>query len=143
MKTEGRFILLVLVFSLMASLVLPPGWALEEEMEFSRNNLFQYLDGGAEKFLRAGFLKLKVFYLRKGEWEAVAEVYEFERPECARLFWQNEEGEMVSLGDGGKFQPNGVVFFRGKRFFKIYSFEARTGSRAEFLSLARAFLSLP
>ena len=135
-----RLFTIVFVMALLAE-GLPRGWNLEQEMEFNRENLYKYLDGGADKFLDSGFLKLRVYFLKNGEKEAVAEIYAFEKEEDALKFLREEEGEPYKIGDGGKLQPNGLVFVSKKRFFKIYTYEVWEGIKDDLLSLANYFLA--
>ncbi len=136
-----RLFAIVFAMALLAG-ELPRGWHLEQEMEFSRENLYKYLDGGADRFLNSGFLKLRVYFLKKGEREAVAEIYAFEKEEDALRFFKEEEGKPCKIGDGGKLQPNGLVFVSGKRLFKIYTYRVWKGLNNELLSLGKYYLRL-
>ncbi len=133
--------LLLVLFPVVAALRLPPGWRLEERKEFSKENLFQYLDGGAEKFLKGGFLGLEVYFLRKGKREAVLEVYTMKSREDALGFFKQETGEELKIGDNGRLQPNGIVFYYGNLFVKIYTYERLDRDLLrEFLSMGRSLV---
>ena len=56
------------------------GWKQARELKFSANNLYGYIDGGAELFLEFGFDELLIRRYQKGEAEISAEVYVMENP---------------------------------------------------------------
>jgi len=86
-------VVLLLSVQAGAEVVLPEdnsvaGWVKSERLlRFEKNNLFDYIDGGAELFLEFGFDKLLVQrYKRvggKGDEEIAVEIYEMESPESA------------------------------------------------------------
>ncbi len=132
---------MLVLFPILASLLLPPGWKVEERREFSKDNLFQYLDGGAEKYLQGGFVSLEVYFLKKANKEAVVEVYTMKGRKEALRFFREEEGEELKIGDNGRLQPNGIVFYYRNRLVKIYTYEKLNKELLrDFLSIGRGLV---
>lgn len=83
MKRFAAALLLLTVAGLAAGGELP-GWAPSgPALTFRQNDLYGYIDGGAELFLEFGFNQLRVQKYRHGHQELVLETYRMQGPEAA------------------------------------------------------------
>ncbi len=137
-----KIIALVLAVSFLLAVKFEGGWKVEEKREFGPENLYDYIDGGAEEFLRAGFRHLVVYFLKKGKREAVVEIYKMKTRDAALGFFEKEDGETMEIADGGKLQPNGLVLVKGRCFVKIYTYETWDGIKTDLLTLASSVISV-
>lgn len=107
---------------------------------FSKDNLYEYVDGHAEYFLSAGFIGLAVGeYIRSGaegaEPEVVADVYDMGKNIQAFGVFANEVGDdaaIVRVGMMGAKTAQGISFVDGKYFVKITTF--REGGPVEMFA---------
>lgn len=115
----------------MAGIILPndnfaPGWTTSgKTLVFTKNDLYGYIDGGAELFLEFGFKELIVQNYRQGENEIVLEVYQMESPESALGIYLMKCGEETPIegidarNSGNKYQ---FTVVKGSCFLQVNSF---------------------
>jgi len=78
--------------------------------------LFDYIDGGAEPYLRLNFIRVTTATYRAGEAEVEAEVWEFQTGDDAfGAFAKDRRGESVEIGDEGA-ALGGSLWCRTGRF---------------------------
>ena len=98
-----------------------PEWRTVRFEEYSPEDLFSYIDGGAEAFLRCGFRRLEVGEYDGPEGTVVVEVYDMGSPEGARCIYgaYGVGGEPLKAGDGGIQVEGGAYFRKGKFFVRV------------------------
>lgn len=122
--------------------LLPPaekGWTIKEEARFfTEENLFDYMNGGAELYLSYDFQKLLVQEFSSGENSVIVEIYEMKSSEDAfGLFSLNQEGEDLSIGQGASY-GFGLLSFRKDRYFvRIIDLSGKDISKDIILNLGR------
>lgn len=104
--------------------LLPPaqkGWTTEEEARsFAKENLIDYMNGGAELYLSYDFRKLLVQEYSSGENSIIVEIYEMGSSEDAfGLFSLNQEGESLSIGQDAIYGFGLLSFWKGHYFVRI------------------------
>jgi len=79
MYKYSLFLLLFLVVLPLAAAVPevtpPAGWQVENQKTYSAENLYGYIDGGAELFLEFGFKELRVVHLARGKEQLSVDMY--------------------------------------------------------------------
>ncbi|MGD0282903.1 MAG: DUF6599 family protein [Dissulfurispiraceae bacterium] len=116
---------------------------LGEERHYTKENLYEHVDGHAEYFIGAGFAGLTVTeYVSAGSKAAQAEieveVYDMGKGIQAFGVLTDESGEnpqAVSVGAMGYKTSGGVNFIKGRYYVKISSFNPK----APILKFARGF----
>ncbi len=114
-----------------------------EERHYTKDNLYEHVDGHAEYFIGAGFAGLSVTeYVAAGSGAAQAEieveVYDMGKGIQAFGVLADESGEnpqAVSVGAMGYKTSGGVNFIKGRYYVKISSFNPK----APILKFARGF----
>lgn len=90
---------LVCGLSLLAAETTPEGWKETERREYTRNDLYGYIDGGAEIFLEYGFQKLTLIRYGLGKEELNVELYRMDNPEGALGIYLAKAGRETPLAD--------------------------------------------
>jgi polyferredoxin len=92
---------------------------------FEASNLWQYIDGGAEKYVRAGVERVFTARYRRSEVEAVADVYAMPTPEAARQVFESEPtngARAAAIGEAGRLYPASLTFRGGRYFVRITAY---------------------
>ncbi len=117
---------------------LPPFRARTPLKVFTRETLYEYIDGHAEYFISAGFLLLGVreYENKDGKDSVVLEVYRMSRGVEALGILEDEAswGKKIPVGISGYILDEGLAFVKGPYLIKI---RALSGS-PELLHLAKA-----
>lgn len=127
------FIVFLPIFSesLTAQINLPesnffPGWEKSgKNRHFSRSNLFDYINGGAEIFHEFGFIDLVVQSYKNGDNELIVELYQMELPESALgiyLARKGKENPSKKIFSRNTVNPYQVSVLKGNYFIQINSF---------------------
>lgn len=103
------------------------GWSRNENFEeYKGEDLFFYIDGGAEIYHEYGFERVIVQdYRSKNGKSASLEIYEMRDPASAYgmySFKSTGEGKVLELGYGGKLQDYYLNFWKGKYLITITGF---------------------
>jgi hypothetical protein len=93
----------------------------------SRDQLFTYLDGGAEVYLDYRFEKLEVKeYSGSDKAALTVEVYAFENPQDAYgIFSVDTSGTVADLGQGGRVSTTQARFWKGRCFVRAFTWQTR------------------
>lgn len=143
------FLEFVLPASLMSAVVLPgdefhPGWKKSDRLiTFTRADLYNYIDGGAELFLEFGFEKLYIQRYRSGEKELSLEIYEMESSEAALGIYLakcGQETPVEGIGARNSGEEAQFTILRERYFIHINNFEGRKELFPAMLALAKATL---
>lgn len=143
------FLEFVLPASLLSAVVMPgdefhPGWKKSDRLiTFTRADLYNYIDGGAELFLEFGFEKLYIQRYRSGENELSLEIYEMESPEAALgvyLAKCGQETPVEGLEARNSGEESQFTILRERYFIHINNFEGQKGLLPVMVALARVTL---
>ena len=105
-----------------------PGWIMERQPRvFQAENLWEYIDGDAEKYVQAGFDSVRnAAYRHQGKVEASVDVYAMKTPAAATAIFDAESSQgsqPVSVGDGGKLYGASIVFRKGPYLVRIIAYQ--------------------
>ncbi len=128
------------------SLLLPSpeeGWIKTESSErYDRQNIFDYLDGGAEIYLAYDFKQLVVQKYTPKTQDSLQdksitlEIWQMSSPEDAYGVWSlDREGENVSIGQDGIYGNGSLRFWKDVYFVKV--FQEMESSKETILQLGR------
>lgn len=108
---------------------------------YSPHNLHDYIDGGAEFYLKNGFVKLAtavVVSKRTGS-EISIELYQMQNPSCAQLVYQTERGELpenLKVGEGGYLSGSYAEFVKDEFVVKLVGLGSKESEVDEVTNLA-------
>lgn len=128
-----------------AASVLPPsgavaGWEKTGTTQtYTAENLWQYLDGGAEEYVSAGVVSAVTSdYKFQGNLEAVVDVYRMKSPSGAQKLLGTEppSGQAVQVGDAARLYTQSLIFRKGTALVRITAYEPAPGESGALLSLA-------
>jgi len=128
------------------------GWRVTETHEYGRDNLYLYLNGGAEYFLENGVQALTVLEHVYGGLDVTAtvEVYDMAAAEQAREL-HNESvsaaARSLDVGTAGAIYPGYAEFWQGTRYVRIIAYDLassaakRSDGMQALVKLARLVVS--
>jgi hypothetical protein len=105
---------------------------------YTADNLWQYLDGGADQYIGAGVISVATSdYRFQEKLEAVVDVYTMKTAEGAEKILDAEpaSGQPAQVGDAARLYAQTVVFRKGPSLVRITTFESSPGDA--LLALAR------
>jgi hypothetical protein len=116
------------------------GWTKAgETRQFEAADLWKYLDGDAERYLRAGVRRTETASYRHGETvEAVADVHLMESSAGAKSLYESEPSagsHAVALGDAGRSYGQSVTFRRGPFFVRLVAYQDTPETERTLVSL--------
>ncbi|MGA3017288.1 MAG: DUF6599 family protein [Bryobacteraceae bacterium] len=105
-----------------------PGWTkVGETRLFEAADLWKYVDGDAERYLRAGVRRTLTASYRYGDTvEAVADIHLMETPQGAASIFESESSagsRPVALGDAGRSYGQSLTFHRGAFFVRLVAYQ--------------------
>jgi polyferredoxin len=105
-----------------------PGWTkVGETRSFEAVDLWKYVDGDAERYLRAGVRRTLTANYRYGDTvEAVADIHLMETPQGAASIFESESSagsRPVALGDAGRSYGQSLTFHRGAFFVRLVAYQ--------------------
>jgi hypothetical protein len=117
------------------------GWAKQGETRtFSAANLYDYIDGDAEKYVQAGVkTALTADYKYQGKADAVADVFIMSDAEGARKVFESQSevgAKSISLGDAARLYSGSVTFRKGPYFVRLVAYQPQVSDA--LLDLGRA-----
>jgi polyferredoxin len=120
-----------------------PGWTkVGETRSFEAADLWKYVDGDAERYLRAGVRRTLTANYRHGDTvEAVADIHLMEAPRGAASIFESEPStgsRPVALGDAGRSYGQSLTFRRGPFFIRLVAYQDAPQTERALLSLAQA-----
>ena len=98
------------------------GWTKSrEDQVFTRDNIFDYMDGAGEIYLAYDFQFVFVReYARDNAPSMVVEIYQMSSPgDAFGVFTQDTDGDEVSLGQGAVYAAGLLRFWKNKIFVRI------------------------
>jgi hypothetical protein len=125
---------------------LPGGYGLVETRTYSMDNLYEIIDGEAERFIQFGFKSLLVAaYASEGKVlpEVEVQLYDMgQRRNAYGIFadsrWPGEAG--ITLGNQGYVYGSVAAFWKGRFYVRVSSFAERAAGR-EVLGAAQVVAS--
>jgi hypothetical protein len=120
-----------------------PGWMkVGETRMFEAADLWKYVDGDAERYLRAGVRRtLTANYRYRDTVEAVADIYLMDAPQGAAMVFESEPSagsRPVALGDAGRSYGQSLTFHRGPFFVRLTAYQDTPQTEAALVNLAQA-----
>jgi hypothetical protein len=117
------------------------GWANSgEDKVHTRDNLFEYIDGGAELYLSYGFSSaLSRTYSREGEPDLVVDVFDMTSSKNAfGVFSQSRETIGSAFGQGSQYTKGLLLFWKDRYYVSILASPETEAARTAVFELARA-----
>ena len=120
-----------------------PGWTKTgETRSFEAADLWQYVDGDAERYLRAGVRRtLTASYRYRDTVEAVADIHQIGSPQGAASLFAAEPSagsHTAALGDAGRSYGQSITFRRGPFFVRLTAYQSTPQTEPALTSLAQA-----
>lgn len=105
------------------------GWERPAEVRtFPADRLWEYINGGAERYIRAGVERtLAADYRYKGKTEAVADIYVMRDPDGPKKVMESEppgSSEQIECGEAGRLYKASLVFRRGRYFVRLVAYQS-------------------
>ena len=98
---------------------------------FEPGELWRYIDGDAERYLRAGLRRaFTAGYRSANGVDAVADVYEMANPDGARRIFDAESAagsKPLAVGDSGRNYGQAITFRRGRYFVRLTAYQEQAG----------------
>ena len=119
-----------------------PGWSkVGETRTFEASNLWQYIDGGAEKYIRAGVQKTLTADYRYGDSiEATADVHVMATADGPRSIMDSEsaaDSQPLALGDAARLYEASLIFRKGRYFVRLVAYKQSPEVGKVLVELAR------
>jgi hypothetical protein len=119
------------------------GWAMVGETRtFTADNLYEYIDGAADKFTQAGFEDAQTTdYRFQNTVDATADVYTMKTPEGAGRVFEEEsspDSQALKLGDRAQISEGTLLFTYGRFYVKVVAFGNPPGIAGGIETLGRA-----
>ena len=111
-----------------------------EERYFSKETLFNYINGGAEIFLEFGFRNLTIQAYKKGKNELSLNVYQMENADAALGIYLNRCGKETALPKiqaRNSYHPYQLTLVKGRYFIQIDNFSGDRKNRPVMEKMAR------
>ncbi len=120
-----------------------PGWTkVGETRIFEAADLWKYVDGDAERYLRAGVRRtLTANYRYRDAVEAVADIHLMDAPSGAASIFASESpagSRPVALGDAGRSYGQSVTSHSGPFFLRLVAYQDTPQTEPVLLALAQA-----
>ena len=103
------------------------GWAKGEERSFTAQNLYEYIDGDAEKYVKAGVKGATTAdYSFQGKIDAVADVYTMSDANGAKTIFESEaagDAKPAAIGDAARAYSQSLVIRKGPYLVRIVAYQ--------------------
>jgi len=119
------------------------GWVRSGDVRtFEAANLWQYVDGGAEKFVSAGVRNTGTAdYRYNGKFDAVADVHQFASAQGPKTIMDSEPSagsQPVQIGEAGVMSAQTLEFRRGNYLVRIVAYDETPETKAALTALGQA-----
>jgi len=120
-----------------------PGWSrASEPRTFSSEELFNYIDGDAERYLRAGVRSTTTIdYKFQSQIPVVVDLYTMSSPAAARAILDSEptlDARSPVLGDAAHLFSQSLVFRKGRYLVRMVAYQEAPQLSQALLLLGRA-----
>ena len=118
------------------------GWVKTSDIRtFQAVDLWKYIDGDAERYVKAGVQTVSTADYRFGnKFDTVADVYTMATPAGAKEIFESEpagDAELIQLGDGGRLYSQSLVFRKGPFLVRITAYEDCVETQPALFDLGR------
>lgn len=118
------------------------GWARTGEIRtFAAADLWKYIDGEAERYLKAGVqMASTADYKFLGKSDAVVDVYTMANTAAASKLLKSEpagEARLVPLGDEARLYSASLIFYKGPYLVRITAYEDSAEMQSALVGLGR------
>jgi hypothetical protein len=118
------------------------GWEkTSETRSFTPATLSDYIDGGAEQYLKAGFKGVSTSdYKFQGKIEAVADLYVMADANAARTIFEADpdgNAKIIPLGDAARVFTQSVIFRQGPFLVRIVAYQEAPETPQALIQLAQ------
>lgn len=118
------------------------GWEKASETKtYSPTTLSDYIDGGAEQYLKAGFVSASTSdYKFQGKIEAVADVYVMTNANAAKTVFEADpagNSKTIPVGDAARAFSQSVVFRKGPYLVRITGYQDSPETQQALTQLAQ------
>jgi len=119
-----------------------PGWSKAGETRaFKAANLWQYIDGDAEKYIRAGVQEtFTASYSYRDSVDATADVHVMATADGPRQIMNSEpsgESRQLEVGDSGRLYEASLIFRRGPYLVRLVAYKQSPEAGKALVELAR------
>ncbi len=119
------------------------GWTKSADTRtFEADNLWQYIDGDADRYVQAGVVRtLTSDYRYQNAIDAVADVYVMKEAEGANKIFEGEpakESQQIFVGDAGRLYSGSVTFRKGPYFVRVVAYKSGPEIATALTELARS-----
>jgi len=116
------------------------GWARTGETRtFEAADLWKYIDGDAERYLKAGVERVSTAdYKFQNKVDAVVDIYVMGNAGGAEKIFNSEpavDGKPVHLGDGARLHSQSLIFRKGACLVRIVAYEESAETQQALLQL--------
>jgi len=123
------------------------GWKPAGDIQvFQPQNLYEYINGGADLYLACDFEQLRVAEYRQGGKAAVTiEIYRHRTPRDAFGIYSQErlpEASLLGVGDEGYYASQVLNFLNGRHYVKISGYDTGDKDRELLAAFARAMAAM-
>ena len=121
-----------------------PGWTRSPQIRtFTPDHLSDYIDGDAEKYLKAGVKSTSTAdYKYKEQIEVVVDVYTMSSPAAAKTIFESEpamDRQTPTLGDAARLYTQSLTFLKGPYLVRMVAYQESPQLPPALLDLGRAF----
>jgi hypothetical protein len=119
------------------------GWVKSSDTRtFAASHLWEYIDGDADRYVRAGVVKtLTSDYRFNGKIDATADVHVMANPGGAKRVYESESGvgsTPLAVGDAARIAKGSLTFRQGSYLVRIVAYEDSPEMTQALTELARA-----
>lgn len=112
--------------------------------EYVAENLFDYINGGAELYYEYGFERVAVQEYIHITQSMVVEIYRMRAPEGAFGIYtinRNDNKPLINIGDGGTLDDYNLSFWQDRYYVNVMAYVADESSQTELQRIASAISS--
>jgi hypothetical protein len=117
------------------------GWTRSGEIRtFAAADLSNYIDGDAEKYLKAGVRSASTADYQSKDTQVVVDVYTMSSPEGARTTFDSEpaaDARKAPLGDAARLYTQSLVFRKGPYLVRIVAYRESPGLEQALVKLGQ------
>ncbi len=119
------------------------GWAKTGEIRtFEAADLWKYIDGEAERYLKAGVQRVSTAdYKFQNQVDAVVDIYTMENAEGAKKIFESEPAvdvKPIQLGDEARESSQSLVFRKGAYLVRVVAYEESAETQQAIVGLGQA-----
>ncbi len=116
-----------------------PGWEIKEEHRYTPDNLYDYIDGGAELYRSYGFREMvSLVYHRPDQPDLYLDIFDMGTTGGAfGVFTHSREKTDSTFGQGSQYSPGALIFWKDRYFISLLASPETPEARQAIFTLAR------